>query len=80
MSVVATQFGKTVVPDVVKIREDEGLLELESASNDVSGVLESERVDLFQLEIRLEQELLIIYEIKDSTTVSVDYDRGSIYL
>lgn len=47
-------------PDVVKVGEDEGLLGLESASNDILGILEGEGVALLELELGLEEELLVV--------------------
>jgi hypothetical protein len=48
------------LPDVVQIREDEGLLEVETTSDDVLSVLISELVDFVQLELGLHQELFVV--------------------
>lgn len=48
------------LPDMHEIGENEGFLGVESTSNDILGVLSRELDALFQLEVGLEQELLVI--------------------
>lgn len=46
--------------NVVQVREDESLFELETASDDVPSILEGELLDIFQFEVWLEEELLVV--------------------
>jgi len=46
--------------DIIKIAENEGLLEVESDSDDISCVLHRKGARLLDLELVLEQELLVV--------------------
>lgn len=47
-------------PDKVKVGEDEGLIRVEPERDDVLCVPECKLVALLELEVRLEQELLVV--------------------
>lgn len=51
---------KDNLPDVHQVGKDEGLLRVESTSNDIPGVLSRELDALFQFEVGLEQKLFVI--------------------
>lgn len=52
--------GRSNAPDVIQIREDEGLLQVETTSNDILGILVSELVNFVQLKLGLHQEFLVV--------------------
>ena len=60
-----TQRRARDAPNKVEVGEDERLVELEAARNDVLGVLVRKAVALLELEVRLEQELLVVCERED---------------
>lgn len=51
-----------IVPHVVKVREDKGLVDIKATGNDVLGVLHSKVVALFHSQL-LPQVLLIICQL-----------------
>lgn len=54
-----------IVPHVVKVREDKGLVDIKATGNDVLGVLHSKVVALFHSQL-LPQVLLIICQLDRS--------------
>lgn len=51
-------------PDEIEIREDERLLQLKATGNNVRRVLVRKLVALLKLEVRLEEELLVICAVR----------------
>ena len=66
------------LPDVVEVGEDERLFPLETARDDVLGVLVRERVALLELQVGLEEELLVVCRWPSGHEVSFRGTRSAL--
>mgnify|MGYP006876512505 CR=1 FL=1 len=64
------------VPDIVDIRKDERLFELDAARNDILDVFLAVLVVVLELGRRLEQELFVVYRGPRGSTSTPPSPRG----
>jgi len=57
------QDGRVHVPDVIEVGEDKGGVDIEAARDDVFGVFVPEPVAVLKLQLRLEEEFLVVRQL-----------------